>query len=330
MQARRSRRVAASGIAAGTLVVLAFAMTALAGPAHALEKGFPPWLICANNKEAAEVAARDMPLEPASGATVLAGTPVTFSGESKYSLTFGVASSAALLSSPDIDSGNGSQSGAFYTFTSTKASATPRTIYWTASFTFTPQDCESPSTFTTPVRTLIIAPSGAELAATKKRQEEEATKKKLEEEAAAKKKDEETAAAGRVVLDGVTIHVESNGGSAVKLTCADVSTCAGKLTLTASATVARGKARHAGTEGIGSASFSIAAGAEAMVKVTLGRTGRALLRAAHGHLSATLTIVRTSPLRKRRRHSALAWSSRGRRRCAAGSSGFVRGRLQGW
>src|ERR1700733_8968411 len=93
------------------LGVLGCAMTVPSVPAQALEYGFAPWLVCADNKEAAEVGARYMPLEPANGATVPAGTPVAFSGESAHALTFNVASSEALLSSPDIDSGTGSPSG---------------------------------------------------------------------------------------------------------------------------------------------------------------------------------------------------------------------------
>lgn len=278
-----------------TLVVSTCAMAALASPALALTEGFSPWLVCDNNKESAEVLAREMGLEPANDATVPAGTPVTFSGESNRPLMFNVASSPPLLTSPDIDSGTGSQSGAFYRFTSTKATATLRTIYWTASFTFTPSDCESPSTFTTPVHTLIVATTAAELAAAKARQEEEAAKKRLEEEASAKKKEEEAAAAGSVVLDGLTIDVENRREAAVQLTCSAVETCAGKLTLTASATAGKGKARHAKTESVGTASFSIAAGARAIVKITLDNTGRSLLSAAHGHLNAALTILRTSP-----------------------------------
>jgi hypothetical protein len=138
-------------------------MTVTAVSAQALEYGEAPWLACLNNKEAAEVGARNTPLEPANDATVSAGTPVIFSAESLLhnAPTFNVASSEPLLSSPDIDSGPGSQSGSFYRFTSSKATATPRTIYWTASFTFTPGECEAPSTFTTPVHTLIVAPASA-------------------------------------------------------------------------------------------------------------------------------------------------------------------------
>jgi hypothetical protein len=199
-----------------------------------------------------------MRLEPANSATAQAGTPVTFSGESNQALTFSVASSQALLSSPDIDSGMGLQSGAFYKWTSARATATPRTIYWTASLTFTPDDCESPTTFTTPVHTLVVTPSEAELTA-KRQQEEEAAKKKLAEEAAAKKQEEE--AVGSVILDGLIVHVENNREAAVKLTCSDIATCAGKLTLTANSMAGSGKARRARTEtkSIGTASFSIAA-----------------------------------------------------------------------
>jgi hypothetical protein len=58
-----------------TLVVSTCAMAALASPALAFTEGFAPWLVCANNKEGAEVVAREMGPEPANGATVTAGTP---------------------------------------------------------------------------------------------------------------------------------------------------------------------------------------------------------------------------------------------------------------
>jgi hypothetical protein len=219
---------------------------------------------------------------------------VTFSGESSSALTFSVASSQALLSSPDIDSGMGAPSGAFSRFTSSKATATPRTIYWTASFTLTPSECTSPSTFTSPVQTLIVAPSEAEVAAAKKKQEEEAAKKKQEEEAAARKKEEEAAAAGAVVLDGKTIAVEGGRTAAVKLTCLDIQRCVGKLTLTADAAT-RAKVRHDKTESVGTASFSIGAGEKATIKLTLDKSGRALLAGAGGRFNATLAIVRSEP-----------------------------------
>jgi hypothetical protein len=264
MQTGRSSKLAARGIGVAALVMSACAMTVLASPAYAFEYGFSPQAVCFDNEQAAEVGARHMPLEPANGATVTAGT--------------------------------GSQSGSFYKFTSTKATATPRTIYWTVSFTFTPKDCESPSTFTTPVYTLIVAPSEAELAAAKKLQEEEAAKKKLAEEATVKKSEEEAAAAGSVVLDGLAIDVENSRAAEVKLTCSDVARCTGKLMLTVSVKAGKGKTRHTKAESIGTSGFSIAAGEGATVEVVLDKAARALLSAAHGHLDATLTIVRTSPL----------------------------------
>ncbi len=102
-----------------------------------------------------------------------------------------------------------------------------------------------------------------------------------------------------MVLDGLTIDVQSSREAAVKLTCSDVATCVGKLTLTASATANKGKVRRAKAENIGTSGFSIAAGDEETIKFTLDKTGRALFTAAHGHLSATLTILRTAPLPKK-------------------------------
>jgi hypothetical protein len=300
MQTRKSRKMMVGSIGVRylpTLLVSASAMAFLTSPALAIEQGEPSKaLICVAGLLADKAVAEVMPLEPANGATVPPGTAVTFSGASNQALVFNVASSAALLSSPDIDSGAGSQSGAFSRFTSTKATATPRTIYWTASLTVTPMDCESPSTFTTPARTLLVAPTEAELAAAKARQEEEAAKKRLEEEAAVKKEREEVAAAGSVVLDWVTIEVENSREAAVELTCADISTCAGKLTLTANVTVGKGEARHARAESIGTANFSIGAGVGTRVKLKLGNAGRMLLSTAYGHLSAILTIYNTAPL----------------------------------
>lgn len=258
---------------------------------------------CLNNKQAAEVVAREMALLPANGSTVSAGTSVTFSGESSRPLTFDIASSEALLSSPDIDSGLGTQSGSLYEFTSTKAAATPRTVYWRASFTFTPGGCESPSTFTTPVRTVSVTPSEAELAAAKrqqgeeaaKKQEEEATKKKQEEEATKKKLDE-AAAAGKVVLGSLTILVQNGREAMVKLTCSDVETCTGELTLTVRTTGVRGQVRHTKSETIGAGGFSLAPGEEAAIRLTLNEVGVVLLRSVHGRLRADLAVHANAPL----------------------------------
>ncbi|MGO9322363.1 MAG: hypothetical protein ACLQBY_16390 [Solirubrobacteraceae bacterium] len=267
-------------------------MTVAVLPAQAYAEEASPAIICAVERHSNEIVEEySKLLSPPSGATVLAGAAVTFSAQSgsESPLTFTVASSLALLSSPDIDSGPGLLLAAGeYSFTSTKAAATPRTVYWTASFTRVLRDCEGPPvTFTIPPRTLTVLPSPTE---------EEAAAKKQEEEAAARKKaDEEAAAIASVSLDGVAIRVQSNYEAAVKLACVGTATCSGKLTLTALGVNGKGKKKHAKTEAIGSAIFSIAAGRTATVKLTLNKTGRALLRVAHGYLSATLTIVKTSP-----------------------------------
>lgn len=142
--------------------------------------------------------------------------------------------------------------------------------------------------------TLIVGPSEAELAAAKSKQEEEAKKTKRQQEQEAKKRAGEEAAVGSVLLDGSTIGVKSGREAAVKLTCSDIQTCAGELTLTTNA--GKGKTRHAKTGSIGTAGFSIAPRGKVTVEVPLDKTARALLAAAHGRLGATLTIVRITPL----------------------------------
>ena len=266
------------------LGALGCAITVSAVPAQASVEKAPPWLVCADSKEAAELSAPHMILPgPPNGATVLTGTPVTFSGEYGHPLTFSVASSPALLSSPDIDSGPGAlQPGtSLYTFTSTTVAATPRTIYWDASFTFTPADCEGPSTFTTPARTLtVVSPSPTE------------------EAAATNNREEPAVPTGSVSLDGATIDVQSARQAVVELACAGTGTCSGMLTLAVNGT--KGHGSRTGEKAsstmrtIGSAKFSTSAGRTAMVWLTLNAIGRALLKVDHGRLSANLTIVESS------------------------------------
>jgi hypothetical protein len=282
----------------GLLAVLSVtvcAWTGASGATQAFGADLPPWFMCFASENADAVGTKYISLKPASGATVQVGTPVTFSAGSSWTPTFDIASSEALLPSPDIDSGTGSQAGAVFEFTSTKASAIPRTIYWRASFTFTPEDCEQPYTFTTPVRTLTITQSEAELTAAMRQQEEEATRKKNEEEAAAKKREEETAAAGTVALDSVVISVRARREAAISLTCSDIARCTGELTLTARQPVGN-KARPTKTELIGTASFSIPAGTTEIIDVVLDKSAIGLMSAAQGHLNASLTIQRASPL----------------------------------
>ncbi len=102
-----------------------------------------------------------------------------------------------------------------------------------------------------------------------------------------------TAATGSVSLVSSAISVQSGGAAQVKLTCTGTATCAGKLTLTAK-TKGKGK-QKAKTETIATAGFSVLWGTTATVKLTLGAAGKALLKTAHGQLSATLAILESSP-----------------------------------
>jgi hypothetical protein len=121
----------------GWLVALGALFCAVTVPAlsaQAFTVGNPPGAECAGDRISNEVVVkRTALLSPSNGATVPAGAAVTFSGESGFEspLTFRVASSPAMLSTPDIDSGPGSllPGTSSYTFTSSKATATPGTIY---------------------------------------------------------------------------------------------------------------------------------------------------------------------------------------------------------
>jgi hypothetical protein len=100
---------------------------------------------------------------------------------------------------------------------------------------------------------------------------------------------------GVISVDGSAVAVKSTGRTAVKLTCAGNTTCVGKLTLTARVTTKKGKKKLMRFETIGHASFAIAPGATATVTVKLTGAGRGQLGAEHGHLNATLAVVKTSP-----------------------------------
>ena len=256
----------------------------------------PPGVICFGAVQA-NMAVLEGSLSPAINAFVQVGTPVTFSGNSGAPLTFAVASSAALLSSPDIDSGSGTlQPGtSSYTFTSTKATTTPGVlISWDASFsTATLNGCEglTPSSYTTQARTFtVVSPPSAEA--------EVAAKKKQEEEAAAKTKREEEAAAptGSVLFVwslGPGIKVQSGGATGFKVTCKGTATCSGKLTLTVKIPFKKGKKTKTTT--IGTITFSVPPGKTATIQLKLNTVGRSLLKAHHGYLSASLTVLKSSP-----------------------------------
>jgi hypothetical protein len=83
----------------------------------------------------------------------------------------------------------------------------------------------------------------------------------------------------------------SNGSAVVDLDCAGTATCRGTLTLTATQTKkVKGKRRKVSVT-IGTESFSIAGGSSAKVKVKLSSYARAQLKATHGHLHASLSLL---------------------------------------
>jgi hypothetical protein len=288
------------------LAALGVLVCAITVPAVAARAELPQWYGCLNEKQSTETVEKYAKLlSPAEGATVVAGAPVTFfaRGGGESPMTFMVASSPALLSSPDIDSGLATllppgykpeslppESDAEDWLTSTKATVTPRTIYWTASFTRNLRSCdEPPVTFTLPPRTLTVVPSPTE--------EQAAAKKKQEEEAAANKKKEEEAACS-VSLASQRITTQGFSAATIQLTGtgAGAATCIGKLTLTGKGTPKKEKKGNGKTETIGTATFSIPAGKTTTVKLDLNAIGRALLAAHHGRLSTTLTILKSSPV----------------------------------
>ncbi len=91
------------------------------------------------------------------------------------------------------------------------------------------------------------------------------------------------------------ITTSDRGFATAKLTCAGTGTCRGLLALLEKAK-GRGRNKQSKMTTIGTGSFSIPAGATATVKLTLNARGRALLSAGHGRLSATLTILKSSPV----------------------------------
>jgi len=103
----------------------------------------------------------------------------------------------------------------------------------------------------------------------------------------------QAAATGSVSLAGSDISIQSSGKVSVKLMCAGTATCTGKLTLTVKGTAKKGKKTKAET--IGTAAFSIPAGKTATVTLTLIAAGLALLKTDHGKLSASITILKSSP-----------------------------------
>jgi hypothetical protein len=149
-------------------VLAVSACLGVCGPAaQAYTTGPSPWALCLASSVSV-VQGLEATLGPADGASTQQDAPVAFSGSSIVPVSFAVASSPTLLSTPDIDSGPGVQQApssgkATYTFTSGKAAATAGTVYWGASFSNAGlPDCSGlePTTYTTKARSLtVLAPA---------------------------------------------------------------------------------------------------------------------------------------------------------------------------
>jgi hypothetical protein len=103
-----------------------------------------------------------------------------------------------------------------------------------------------------------------------------------------------TAPFASVSLVSPAIAVQRNGRAAIKLSCRGTVKCAGSLRL-ATKTRPREK-RHPGkTEIIAISKFAVAPDTTAIIELKLNAAGRSLLKAAHGRLGASLTVMETSP-----------------------------------
>ncbi len=120
-------------------------------------------------------------------------------------------------------------------------------------------------------------------------------------EAAALKrqKEEEAAMTGGVSLTTTSVGVQRNGMALLKLECLGIESCHGKLTLTAKgAANAKGRKNPTPTAAattIGSVDFSIAGDEKKAIEFKLNTSGRALLKADHGHCGASLAILELAP-----------------------------------
>ncbi len=105
---------------------------------------------------------------------------------------------------------------------------------------------------------------------------------------------ETQAASCRTALASLTVAVWSEGTAAVKLGWIETGTdtCSGKLMLRAKV---KDRNQRPKTMLIGTGSFSLPIEGTKIVRLKLDSVGRALLSAAHGRLSASLSIVRLFP-----------------------------------
>jgi hypothetical protein len=139
--------------------------------------------------------------------------------------------------------------------------------------------------------------------AAREQTEREAALAKADQPAPARPSSAPATAIGGVALAGTSVTVQNNGTALVKLTCLGVADCRGKLTLTAQiAAKAKGvgEKRPPGSATsaaitIGAVGFSVAGDETKTVRVVLNAAGRALLRADHGRLSASLALLEQAP-----------------------------------
>jgi hypothetical protein len=133
---------------------------------------------------------------------------------------------------------------------------------------------------------------------------QQAAKEQAEREAAAKKADQPSTTptssppatvTGSVSLAATSVMVQGNGMALVKLNCLGIVGCRGKLTLMAKSRVRAKGSKRARAVRIGTGSFSIAGDETKTVKVDLNAAGRVLLKADHGHCSASLAILELAP-----------------------------------
>jgi hypothetical protein len=278
------------------LLVLGCASTVAAVPGQAYTAKVEPAFLCNMEGQAAARAAGES-VRPPSGAAVVAGSPVSLSAESPWPLTFAVASSPALLSSPDIDSGAGalqpagsspeSAPGHTYTFTSTKATTTPGTIYWAASISSNsiPICAGLPAeSFTTPTQMLTVLPASPMPVPSTPTSAPPPPAPPIA-----------LSLVGKPGLDpkGVTFTVtcEAPTGQSCEGTSALSSSelLVGRRIVGLSATRRRSTKRVA----IGNTTFTAAAGQTRTVVVTLDATAHNLLARLH-KLPATLTVTLTN------------------------------------
>jgi hypothetical protein len=96
----------------------------------------------------------------------------------------------------------------------------------------------------------------------------------------------------RVSLLSARIAVQAHSRALVRLKALGAGTCRGRLTLKVKL---KSASRRSRSKSIAAVSFSLAAGKVASVKLALNASGRALLRAGHGHLTASLVVLKSAP-----------------------------------